>query len=207
MIELLAVIVILAIIALIAVPVIMNIIDKANKSAFKDSAYGIINAGELYFAERQLEPNGMLQDEVFDLSNMTEMELKGEIPEGKILITKEGKVALAVKNNRYCITKGIDDVDVTIIEDYETCELPNVENNDNNTSLITFTIFGGLFQALEGMTWGQWLESEYNADNYIIDGNHHIQHMVNNMPGAIVALDEVIVANGTYSYAKGTPIV
>ena len=42
LIELLAVIVILAIIALIAVPVVMNIIDKANKSAFKDSAYGIL---------------------------------------------------------------------------------------------------------------------------------------------------------------------
>ena len=50
LIELLAVIVILAIIALIAVPVIMNIINKANKSAFKDTAYGVIQAGELYFA-------------------------------------------------------------------------------------------------------------------------------------------------------------
>ena len=49
LIELLAVIVILAIIALIAVPVIMNIINKSNKSAFKDTAYGVISAGELYF--------------------------------------------------------------------------------------------------------------------------------------------------------------
>ncbi|MEG2311687.1 MAG: prepilin-type N-terminal cleavage/methylation domain-containing protein, partial [Bacilli bacterium] len=38
LIELLAVIIILAIIALIAVPLIMNIIDKAKKSAFEDSA-------------------------------------------------------------------------------------------------------------------------------------------------------------------------
>ena len=53
LIELLAVIVILAIIALIAVPVIMNIINKANKSSFKDTAYGILSAGELYFAEQQ----------------------------------------------------------------------------------------------------------------------------------------------------------
>ena len=49
LIELLAVIVILAIIALIAVPVILNIIDKANKSAFKDTAYGIISAGEYHW--------------------------------------------------------------------------------------------------------------------------------------------------------------
>ena len=126
LIELLAVIVILAIIALIAVPVIINIINKANKSAFKDTAYGIINAGELYFAQRQLEPNGMLKDETFDLSSMTELELKGEVPAGEILITKEGNIALAVKNNRYCITKSIIDKDVTITEDYETCELPKI---------------------------------------------------------------------------------
>jgi len=44
LIELLAVIVILAIIALIAVPVILNILDKSNKSAFKDTAYGIVSA-------------------------------------------------------------------------------------------------------------------------------------------------------------------
>ena len=53
LIELLAVIVILAIITLIAVPVIINIINIANKSAFKDTAYGIIQAGEYYFAEKQ----------------------------------------------------------------------------------------------------------------------------------------------------------
>ena len=47
--ELIAVIVIMAIIALIAVPIILNIIDKTNKSALKDAAYGLISAGQLYF--------------------------------------------------------------------------------------------------------------------------------------------------------------
>ena len=136
LIELLAVIVILAIIALIAVPVIMNIISKANESAFKDSAYGIISAGELYFAERQLEPNGMLEDVTYSLPDTTKtLQLKGEVPTGTILITKEGKVAIAVHNNRYCVTKGIDDKDVTITENYESCNLPSVEEEpEENTS-------------------------------------------------------------------------
>ena len=47
LIELLAVIVILALIALIAVPVIMNIISSARESAFKDTMYGVVKAGEL----------------------------------------------------------------------------------------------------------------------------------------------------------------
>ena len=47
LIELLAVI-----IALITVPVIINIIERANRSAFKDSAYGIIKAGEVYYSNK-----------------------------------------------------------------------------------------------------------------------------------------------------------
>jgi len=125
LIELLAVIVILAIIALIAVPVIMNIINKANKSAFKDTAYGVISAGELYFAERQLEPNGMSGDVTFDLPDTTkQLVLKGEVPKGTITITEEGKISIAVTNGRYCATKGLEEKDVTITEDVEKCKNP-----------------------------------------------------------------------------------
>ena len=42
------------------------------------------------------------------------------------------------------------------VEDY-------VEKN-----LITFTIAGVEYQAEEGMTWGEWVESEYNIHNYSI---------------------------------------
>jgi len=122
LIELLAVIVILAIIALIAVPIIMNIINKANKSAFKDTAYGVIQAGELYFAEQQLEPNGMSGDVTFDLPDTTkQLVLKGEVPKGTITITEEGKISIAVTNGRYCATKGLEERDVTITEDVENC--------------------------------------------------------------------------------------
>ncbi len=51
LIELLAVIVILAIIALIATPIILNIVSKARKSAAADSAYGVMKAVELAYAE------------------------------------------------------------------------------------------------------------------------------------------------------------
>ena len=122
LIELLAVIVILAIIALIAVPVIMNIINQANKSAFKDTAYGVIQAGELYFAEKQLEPNGMSGDVTLDLPDTTkQLVLKGEVPKGTITITEDGDISIAVTNGRYCATKGLEERDVTITEDVENC--------------------------------------------------------------------------------------
>ena len=135
LIELLAVIVILAIIALIAVPVIMNIINKASKSAFKDTAYGVIQAGELYFAEKQLEPNGMLEDVTINLPDTTKtLVLKGDVPNGTITITKEGKVSIAVTNGRYCAKKGLEEMDVTVTEDVENC-IPGGSNPEEPSEL------------------------------------------------------------------------
>jgi len=57
LIELLAVIVILAIIALIATPIILNIVQKARKSAAEDSVYGIMKALELSYVESMLDTN------------------------------------------------------------------------------------------------------------------------------------------------------
>ncbi len=57
LIELLAVIVILAVIALIATPIVLSILTKVRKSAFQDSAYGIMEAAKGYYAESILEEN------------------------------------------------------------------------------------------------------------------------------------------------------
>jgi len=170
LIELLAVIVILAIIALIAVPVIMNIINKTNKSAFKDTAYGIVSAGELYFAERQLDPNGMSDDVIIDLSDeKNTLGLKGDVPEGKIAISKEGKTALAIQNGRYCITKGFDDKDVTVTENYETCDLA-VSGDDTKYTLsalakeATFTKVDGSAYATPTVTVPECITNKTKCD-------------------------------------------
>ena len=128
LIELLAVIVILAVIALIAVPVVMNIVNKANKSAFKDTAYGIISAGELYFAEQQLKVDGMSGEKTFDLSKDVNTEdglqIKGEVPNGTLKVNEKGETALAITNGRYCITKKYSDKDITVTEDLTNCNIP-----------------------------------------------------------------------------------
>ncbi|MBE6144034.1 MAG: prepilin-type N-terminal cleavage/methylation domain-containing protein [Firmicutes bacterium] len=129
LIELLAVIVILAIIALIAVPVIMNIISSARKSSFEDTAYGIISAGELYYAEKLLEPNGMTSDAEFTFTNgrvtPTGLNVKGSLPKsGSMVVTKEGKIAIAITNGELCITKGYDDSKIETLEEFESCDLP-----------------------------------------------------------------------------------
>jgi len=59
LIELLAVIVILAIIALIATPIILNIVQKARKSAAEDSVYGVMKAVQLAYATSILDTNAL----------------------------------------------------------------------------------------------------------------------------------------------------
>ena len=139
LIELLAVIVILAIIALIAVPVIMNILNKSNKSVFRDTAYGIINAGELYYAEQQLDLNGMSENKTFDLSKDVNTEdgiqLKGEIPSGKVSVTTEGKVAISIHNGRYYAKKDYDESEVEVYEITYYSTLKEAVNDVNNDKI------------------------------------------------------------------------
>ena len=130
LIELLAVIVILAVIALIAVPVVMNIIEKANKSAFKDSAYGILKAGELYYTEQQMSLNSIEEEKVFTFPNDIEgLEINGSKPtDGTVVVNKKGQISIAITNGRYCVTKGYEDGDVTIIELTGKCKNPAMPN-------------------------------------------------------------------------------
>ena len=41
-----------------------------------------------------------------------------------------------------------------------------------NTEVITFEIGEVTYEALAGMTWEQWVNSEYNVDEYTINDNH-----------------------------------
>ena len=118
LIELLAVIVVLAIIAIIAIPVITNVIDKAKKGALKDSAYGILEAGELYLANN-------LKDGIEDtieftcsngkcISGEETIDYKGQVDEGKMRIYSDSKIELCITNNKNAALKTVDNKEVTI---------------------------------------------------------------------------------------------
>ena len=193
LIELLAVIVILAIIALIAVPVVMNIISKANKSAFKDSAYGILKAGQNYYMEELLNAEGMTEDKMFDFSNDTsDLEINGSKPtSGQMIVNKEGRVSMAITNGKHCVTKGFNDEDVTITDDVANCMLlgqivyynPNEDevcdetkynanaNKNGNSGCMRWYVYGfdGNKQKLildHNTTNGvPWISAEHYIDN------------------------------------------
>ena len=98
LIELLAVIVILAIIALIAVPVILNILTKSRQSAAEDTAYSVLNAAELYYAEALLDnPTEafVAVDFEFDGTVPEGLELKGTVPTaGIVTINANGTASI-----------------------------------------------------------------------------------------------------------------
>jgi len=130
LIELLSVIVILSIIALIAVPIILNIIDKANKSAFKDTAYGIINAGELYYSLNKVIGNETKEQNFIFPNDIKDLQIQGKLPESGIMkINEEGQIALAISNKRYCITKPYQLDSLIVTEEIDNCVIPILIEN------------------------------------------------------------------------------
>ena len=81
LVELLAVIVILALIALIATPIILNVINDAKKQAAKDSAYGYMDAVEKYIVSSELEDKS-IQDGTYRVEELNKkISVKGSTPD------------------------------------------------------------------------------------------------------------------------------
>lgn len=117
LIELLAVIVVLAVIAFIAVPLIMGTITKAKRNSFRDSAYGILNAGEQYIGEILLQDKNSYMGETIILPNHEKLNYKGEEPVyGELSFSKTGKIALMMHNDAFCALKEIDQSEVKITD-------------------------------------------------------------------------------------------
>jgi len=72
LVELLAVIIVLAIIALIATPVILNVVEDAREEARKDSVIGYADAVRLSYAEDILDQSGD------DLKDLADKKMQGE---------------------------------------------------------------------------------------------------------------------------------
>ena len=77
LVELLAVIVILAIIALISTPIILGVIDKAKKGAAEQSALGYIDAVEKQIVYNQVKENqAPLIDDTYKIGDRINIKVK-----------------------------------------------------------------------------------------------------------------------------------
>ena len=68
-------------------------------------------------------------------------------------------------------------------------------------ALITFTINDTSYTAIEGMTWGMWVESEYNTEGYLIMGDYiyYIGDRVSRDGAESVTVNEYIESGYNYT--------
>jgi len=110
LVELLAVIVILAIIAVIATPIILGVIEKSKKGAAESSALGYVDAVEKQIARNLLDEDATndITDGVYEIADLTskEVKVKGDKPieESWVEIEKKQVVSYSIKIGDYVIT-------------------------------------------------------------------------------------------------------
>ena len=107
LVELLAVIVILALIALIATPIILNVINDAKKQAAKDSAYGYMDAVEKYIVSSELEDES-IQDGTYRVEDLNKkISVKGSTPDnGNIEIKNKEVKSYDIGIDGYVVSNG-----------------------------------------------------------------------------------------------------
>lgn len=116
LVELLAIIVVLAVIALTTTPMIIGSLDNARKNTFKSSVEGMIRAVQTnqsendYGAEKYVVNNGAITT-----SKGTKLSVKGGTSEsGTLDMSEDGLVAAAIYNGTWCATKKGNESHVTI---------------------------------------------------------------------------------------------
>ena len=115
LVELLAVIVILALIALIATPIILNVINDAKKQAAKDSAYGYMDAVEKYIVSSELEDES-IPDGIYRVEDLNKkISVKGSTPDnGNIEIKNKEVKSYDIGIDGYVVSNGeVDKVSTT----------------------------------------------------------------------------------------------
>ena len=140
LVELLAVIVILAVIALITTPIITGVLRDSREEAFKDSVSSLISITQNYYASITYNDEGLLpvkitytngkpQAKGINKSNNCKtiskniLDYQGDNPDsGSILITKDGKVSFALydKELNVCVEKGKDDKTADFVDKNES---------------------------------------------------------------------------------------
>ena len=134
LIELLAIIVILAIIAVITVPIILNIIDNAEKGSIEDSALGYKDALQKYYATKSVQnPEQELPSGYMEISELpSDFTVSGENPSDGWVKLKNGIVekyslkykdyVVSMDNDKNVISEKKEKIEPHVTNDYQEVE-------------------------------------------------------------------------------------
>ena len=173
LVELLAVIVILALIALIATPIILNVINDAKKQAAKDSAYGYMDAVEKYIVSSELEDKS-IQDGTYRVEELNSMgvSVKGSTPDnGTIKIESKTVKSYDIGIDGYAVSNGkVDKVSTTKKIENGTAVYYNPVSGEKCTGYTEANSKTGKNSGC--MKWYVFNDKEGNATvNVILDHN------------------------------------
>lgn len=197
--ELLAVIIIMAIIALIATPIIINIIENNNRKAAEASIANIEHAADIYYYN-----NGGLSEVTFNChdgvcsNENTILDISGTIPEsGQIRIDKEGNIFLnsLIIKNYFCYKDN---------GNY-TCEKVSKLNDKTNNGILTlneskiptlsnYIIKGNSYQ--ETSIKSSNLVQDVTSDKWILTGGAYIENGYIVFPNADAKAEITVEWNG-----------
>ncbi len=119
LIELLAVIILLAIITLIATPIILNVIEDSRESANLSQAYLLLNGAETYYAQTILGEEEITFDGTTNLYHQIET-TNEKPPLGNIKINDKGEIFFTLYLDNRCYSKNFEDKDLTVQENVES---------------------------------------------------------------------------------------
>ena len=172
LVELLAVIVILALIALIATPIILNVINDAKKQAAKDSAYGYMDAVEKYIVSSELEDKS-IKDGTYSVEELNKkISVKGSTPDnGNIEIKNSSVKSYDIGIDGYAVSNGkVDKVSTTKKIENGTAVYYNPVSGEKCTGYTEANSKTGKNSGC--MKWYVFNDKEGNATvNVILDHN------------------------------------
>lgn len=88
----------------------------------------------------------------------------------------------------------------TTVEALSSSEIQTIWNSVFGAPLISFTINDTTYQAEEGMTWGEWVESEHNTDGFVVNNDKvWLNDAAITNSGNTVSSSDLIVADNAYA--------
>ena len=126
LIELLAVIVVLAVVSLVAIPIVTGIINKTKANSLKSTAYGLLEAADLYYAQYYPKNNIRFDIENSKItSNDTEkmLQYKGSIKSATIIVSTKRQHTLCVTDGTNAAYKNYNDKNIILVE-RDSCYIP-----------------------------------------------------------------------------------
>ena len=188
LVEVLAVITILAIIALIATPMVLNIVKRAQQGAFLRSVDNVIKAGELFYLDAEIQgikgdtrfecvDNKCSSDKTNRFGEILALEVKGDMGEGYVIVTSDGDIELALERSKYCATKYRFGEEVNIIQG--TCDGIDLVNDSTNPIINKITTQKGP-EAIKVVVSAYDPESGISFYEYSIDGGQSWTEKVRN---------------------------